>query len=179
MTTQAGIDGPRDDGQAAAFADVDGDGFVDLYMTVADDPNRPVSADFFYHNNHAGAFLLEALTRGIEDVDGGSHGAVWADLDNDGDYDLVNASIYTDSGRAGGIPASNNIYRNDGAGYFTEETAVDVAGTARRSLSAVGRQYGRGLDPLRLRPLRDRLQHGPQRRCSRRQPRRSKWRMPT
>lgn len=135
VSVDAGFTGPGANGQAAAFADADGDGLVDVYVTTGSDPAEAVLEDRFFHN-HGGAFVEEGLTRAIEDADGGSYGAVWADLDNDGDYDLVNASAYTDLGEAGGVAANNNVYENDGTGNFLDVTALGAvadAANARRS----------------------------------------------
>ncbi|NIP15371.1 MAG: hypothetical protein GWM88_11900 [Pseudomonadales bacterium] len=134
VSVAAGLSGPDSGSQGAAFADADADGLTDLYLTVGSDPVEAVLQDRFFHN-HGGAFVEEALARAIEDADGGSYGAVWADLDNDGDYDLVNASAYTDLGEAGGVAANNNVYQNDGTGSFADITAGDVAdiANARRS----------------------------------------------
>jgi hypothetical protein len=134
VSLAAGFTGPDANGQAAAFADADGDGLTDLYVTTGSDPAQAILEDRFFHN-HGGAFVEEALARAVEDADGGSYGAVWADLDNDGDYDLVNASAYTVLGEAGGIAANNNVYHNDGTGNFLDVTAGVVAdiANARRS----------------------------------------------
>ena len=76
--------------------------------------------DLFFYNQGDNNFSEEAAARGIDDLDGGSHGATFADLDNDGDYDLFNGTTYSGSGAT----AMNNLFRNNGAGIFTEVTAV-------------------------------------------------------
>ena len=62
----------------------------------------------------------------IDDVDGGSQGAVWADLDNDGDYDLVNGTTWDNSAN----PDNNNVFENDGLGSFTEATPASISSVA-------------------------------------------------
>ena len=104
---------------ATVFADVTGDGRPDLYITRYD---GSVITDLFYRNLDGRRFSEEAGIRGIGSLDGGSHGAVFADLDNDGDYDLINgvtADRPTDSTK---VPAPIRIYENDGNGYFTDVT---------------------------------------------------------
>ena len=73
------------------FADAVGDGRPDLYITmIFEDP----MSELFYRNLGRGQFVEEAKARGIADFDGGSHGACFADLDNDGDFDLFNAATW-------------------------------------------------------------------------------------
>ena len=98
------------------FADVDGDGRPDLYITMI---FRKPMADLFFRNVDGMRFLEEGRRRGIADFDGGSHGACFADLDNDGDFDLFNATTWDHPH----YPAGNNLFRNDGAGRFTDLTA--------------------------------------------------------
>ena len=97
------------------FADVDNDRRVDLYVTMIF--NNPMP-DLFFHNLGGNRFASEATLRGIADFDGGSHGACFADLDNDGDYDLFNGTTF-DNPR---FPSFNNVFRNDGAGRFADVT---------------------------------------------------------
>lgn len=117
MTDKAGTAGPtkRGDtgGHSVCFTDIDGDSLPDLYITMAFLEPRP---DLFFHNSDGSLFFEEAAERGIADLDGGSHGAVFFDVDNDGDYDLYNGttdSSAEDSGR-------NRLYLNDGSGHFTD-----------------------------------------------------------
>jgi len=119
ITLSAGTGGPeepgRTGGHGAAFCDVDGDGWPDLYLTMLFD--LPM-ADLFFHNNGDHTFSEEGNARGISDYDGGSHGVCFADLDNDGDYDLFNGGTWTGPG----VSARNDLYRNDGNGYYTNMT---------------------------------------------------------
>ncbi len=68
-------------------------------VVTADDANR-VEID---------GFLESAASSGVDDAQSGT-GAVWGDLDNDGDLDLY---VATDSG-------ANRLYRNDGGQSFTD-----------------------------------------------------------
>ena len=81
-------------------------------VVTADDANR-VEID---------GFLEIATSSGVDDVQSGT-GAVWGDLDNDGDLDLY---IATDRG-------ANRLYRNDGGQSFTDiasGSGVDDSGSA-------------------------------------------------
>ena len=114
ITTSAGTGGPASatGGHGAMFADATGDGRPDLYITMI--WNNPMP-DLFFRNKGNNQFADEGASRGIDDYDGGSHGACWADLDNDGDYDLFNGTTWIPSN-------SNNVFRNDGSGFFTDVT---------------------------------------------------------
>ena len=123
ITLSAGTGGPTGPnqvgGHAAIFSDVNNDNRPDLYLTMLGVFQDPMS-DLFFRNNGSNVFVEEGAPRGLNDFDGGSHGAVFGDLDNDGDYDLYNGT--TDP--SPGVLAINNIYRNDGNGFFTDATAA-------------------------------------------------------
>ncbi len=100
-------------GHGVIFADVDGNGLADLYLPL--NHNQPMK-DMFYLNKADEGFIELGELAGVADFDGGSHGSCFADLDNDGDFDLVNGATYP----AGDVSAAINIYRNDGFGYFED-----------------------------------------------------------
>ncbi|MDP6469044.1 MAG: CRTAC1 family protein [Pirellulaceae bacterium] len=120
ITLQAGAGGPTErdrlGGHGAMFADVDDDSLTDLYITMIF--NNPMP-DLFFDNLDGRRFANAGKQCGIADFDGGSHGACFADLDNDGDYDLFNGTTWDHSD----FPAVNNIFRNDGRGRFLDVTA--------------------------------------------------------
>jgi len=92
------------------FAEVDNDSDPDFYVTNNLEFDGALD-DLYFHNESDGTFALD-VTAGISDNDGGSHGAVWADLDNDGDYDLYNGTTWGISPNGFGNPAPDNIYEN-------------------------------------------------------------------
>lgn len=97
-------------GAAAAAADYDNDGWIDLYVTDSDkgQPNH------LYRNNGDGTFTDVAAQAGLAEVngeDGVSMDCVWGDYDNDGDADLYLVRW----GR-------NALFRNNGDGTFTDVT---------------------------------------------------------
>jgi hypothetical protein len=124
ITLDANTSGPSDGGHGVAFADVDDDTRPDYYLTNSLEGfgNRP---DYFFDNTNGNSFAELAAARGIADTDGGSHGAVWADLDNDGDYDLVNGTTWDSLNPSAGNPDNDNVFRNDGPAT----PFVDVTGT--------------------------------------------------
>ncbi|MBK7105281.1 MAG: VCBS repeat-containing protein [Ignavibacteriae bacterium] len=97
-------------GHGIMFGDADNDGDGDMYITMN---NSAAMADLFFENDGNGVFTEKGVERGIDNYDTkGSHGWVWADLDNDGDYDGWNGS-YTKN-----IPYMN---KNDQPGYFVDK----------------------------------------------------------
>ncbi|MDP6445260.1 MAG: CRTAC1 family protein [Pirellulaceae bacterium] len=111
VTLDAGTGGPTAEGKlgghGAMWADVDGDRRPDLYITMI---FRNPMPDLFFKNVDGSRFVDAGRRFGIDDMDGGSHGACFADLDNDGDYDLFNGTTWDHPQH----PCFNNLFRNDG-----------------------------------------------------------------
>ncbi|MCP3914285.1 MAG: VCBS repeat-containing protein [bacterium] len=100
----------------AASADVDGDGFWDVFLP-SDGRN------FLYMGRADGRFDEQARERGVLAPDAGT-GAVFFDFDNDGDQDLAVGQIgwrAADGKLEGRTPL---LYVNDGKGSFTENGAA-------------------------------------------------------
>jgi hypothetical protein len=89
----------------AAAADVDGDGWDDLFVT------RLAQVDKLYMNQGDGTFVDEAESRGLGACSF-SNGAIFGDIDNDGDQDLLITSVGD---------ASHHLFINDGSGSFSED----------------------------------------------------------
>lgn len=106
-------------GSGVAAGDVDGDGLCDLYFSHLDGDN------VLYRNLGGWKFEDITATAGVACPGQDSMGAAFADYDGDGDLDLF-------------VNALNNgarVFRNDGAGRFTETTDEAGIGSKRGSTS--------------------------------------------
>jgi hypothetical protein len=142
VTAQSGLDTLLDCmmGHSAAVGDVDADGLPDLFFGtftnrkpeayLCEEGARP---DRLLRNvgdgtwSHAPQPALEQHAR--------SSGAVFADLDNDGDLDLVVTRNARDDGDVRDT-RSNALYRNDGGQFVevTEESSLAVPGMKARNV---------------------------------------------
>jgi hypothetical protein len=118
ITLQVGFGGSNHPdslgGHGLAWADVTGNGFPDLYVTMNWKYPNIAYPELFYINKGKEVFEESANSFGIDDVDGGSHGAVFADLNNNGYFDLVNGATLNLDGSA----PSNKVYMNrEGKGF--------------------------------------------------------------
>lgn len=78
--------------QAAAWADYDGDGFLDLYIAnETSSPNKPHPNEL-YHNNGDGTFTNVAAALQLN-IQGFFKAAVWGDINNDQRPDLYLSNV--------------------------------------------------------------------------------------
>jgi hypothetical protein len=108
--TDAGATLPDVRYATAAWGDYDNDGDLDLLIAGRTDTSRITR---IYRNDGAGAFT--DIHAGLLGASRGS--AAWGDYDNDGDLDLLLA------GAANSSAYFTRVYRNDGAGVFTDLAA--------------------------------------------------------
>jgi hypothetical protein len=85
----------------SSWIDYDNDGLLDLYVA-----NRGPKTNFLYKQRSDGNFVHIVMGPLVEDPNTDSHGAAWADFNNDGYLDLLQANN-------GG---SNALYRNNISG---------------------------------------------------------------
>ena len=104
---------------AAAWADYDSDGFLDVFITYGFDSNGGGGKCLLLHNNGDGTFTKVTAGSVVNDIGIGT-AALWADYDNDGFMDLlvVNVAPYI----------VNYLYHNNGDGTFTRILTNTLAG---------------------------------------------------
>ena len=94
VSLKSGIGAHVGKGMGVAFADMDGDGFTDIF--VSNDSVR----SFLFHNQGNGTFREQGLEAGVALRDDGAAiagmGADWRDFDNDGYPDIVESGMIND-----------------------------------------------------------------------------------
>jgi enediyne biosynthesis protein E4 len=124
VSGRAGIARHIGKGMGIAFADYDGDGYVDVFVANDTVPN------FLFHNEGNGTFREAGFRAGVAMNDDGralsSMGADFRDLDNDGLPDLFVTALVNET-----FP----FYRNLGKGLFADRTYPSRIGAATLALS--------------------------------------------
>jgi len=107
VAVEAGVEGGGRVSTGAAFADLNGDGRLDLVVTACGGPNS------VYWNQGKGAFREAVLPPG-EVMRTGSTSVAFADIDGDGDLDVYVANYGEISVlRSGGMPATRKVNGKD------------------------------------------------------------------
>ena len=109
--SQAMVGGTSGWFRQVAFADINGDGKIDMYV-----PDAWGAADKLFINKGNGTMADEAAAR-IPGVKSHAGAARFGDIDNDGDLDLIVGDSWTNDAS----PIAH-VYVNDGTGRFTEST---------------------------------------------------------
>ncbi|MCV9385191.1 VCBS repeat-containing protein [Reichenbachiella ulvae] len=140
ITEQAGVGGDERWDTGVTMADVNGDGWMDIYVSVSG--KWASNKNLLYINNGDMTFTEQAEAYGIADAGRSTQGTFF-DYDNDGDLDLYVANypatkfdspnfVYSTHMKIAKHQTSNHLYRNDG-GKFTDVT--EEAGVQSYSLS--------------------------------------------
>ena len=112
MARAAGVEDKEDRGWGGAWADIDNDGCIDLFVA------NYFTSNALYLNKGDGTFENIARSAGISDSGPGEPStagtlcATWADFDRDGDMDLLTTAVQR----------GPTLYRNDGNREFTDVT---------------------------------------------------------
>lgn len=116
----------------AAAADIDNDGFPDLFLTGEGHCNTGQSSTVLYHNNGDGTFTDIAAAAGVQASEP-AWSAAFADIDNDGDLDLF---VTGSANLCAGTRNPNRLYRNNGDLTFTKIGAEAGVDTQRAACAA-------------------------------------------
>jgi len=145
-------------GHGICWVDVNSDGKLDIYVKNVGGIIYDVPNNLFI--NYGNFFLEEAAARGVEDAYGhGTHGAVFADIDNDEDFDLFSTTSYLRS------VSHNHIYRNDGLGFYSDITSgispPQTTNYATRGVAAADFDGDGDIDLYFSNPLQDVYEYNP------------------
>tara|TARA_R110002049_G_scaffold232088_8_gene404655 strand:+ start:5686 stop:8970 length:3285 start_codon:yes stop_codon:yes gene_type:complete len=143
ITEKAGVGGDTRWYTGVTMADVNGDGFLDIYCSVSG-KFEPRTNQLFI-NNQDGTFTEKAKEYGLDDV-GHSVQATFFDYDKDGDLDLYVANypptkfnspvfVYVQNMKHVKDNETDHLYRNDGT-HFTDVTNESGVRSYALSLSA-------------------------------------------
>ena len=106
VTIPSGLAALTGGAKSAAWADVDSDGWLDLYIA------RWNQANYLLHNNGDGTFTDVAGTAGVDHGTAATGAAAFCDIDGDGDPDLLSCSVSSSD--------PTRLFRNDGNLVFTD-----------------------------------------------------------
>ena len=125
VTKRAGLYDLSSKSLGIAMLDYDNDGWMDLFVSNDTQPNK------LYHNNHDGTFTDQAVIAGVAYGESGTTragmGVDAGDFDHSGKQGLIIGN-FTNEGLA--------LYRNDGSGLFTDESASSgISEPSLRSLT--------------------------------------------
>jgi enediyne biosynthesis protein E4 len=131
VSVPSGIAAKKGHGLGVAFADYDGDGFTDIY--VSNDGMQ----QYLFHNNGNGTFTEVGMEAGAAlNVDGGplsGMGVVFQDYDNDGLPDVIVTTLPRQT---------YALFHNDGKGSFSDRGLQ----TGLTAMSGVTSGWGVGLE---------------------------------
>jgi len=120
-------------GAGCAWADYDGDGWIDLAVANRAGTSANQTRNKLWRNNGNGTFTEAATALGIDNGGFPAFMVSWCDLDLDGDQDL-----YVGNDKGSSSPRYNRLYRNNGNGTFFE----DIDCRAGVACDAMGTSYG-------------------------------------
>jgi len=130
VTQRAGLRGGFGGALGVVIADLDLNGFPDIYVTNDLTPNQQ------WMNNGDGTFRDDGMLAGSsvnrEGMSEASMGVTAGDFDNDGDEDLFMAHL---------LGETNTLYINDGTGLFSDRTAELGLATPSWNFTSFGTRW--------------------------------------
>jgi hypothetical protein len=114
------------------FGDIDNDGYLDIYLGTGNPSYGSLVPNVLLRNKEGKSFVDVTAASGTGELHKG-HGIAFADLDNDGDEDILEAV-------GGAVPGDQHVFRlfeNPGSG--NDWVSLQLAGT-KANRSAIGAQ---------------------------------------
>src|ERR1041384_830097 len=161
ITSQSGISAQPSATGPMALADIDGDGDLDLFVGGRSIPGKyPNPASSQVYRNEGGQFVLDVQNTAKFSTLGMVSGAVFSDIDGDGDPDLIlarewgsimlfinNGGNFTDATEQLGLAKYKGLWNGVTVGDLDEDGKLDIVATnwGLNSKYRTGPQY-----PLRL-----------------------------
>ncbi|GAB3962390.1 VCBS repeat-containing protein [Spirosoma harenae] len=127
ITAKAGVEGFSDWQTGSTMADINGDGFLDIYVCAVGNFRGLEGANELYINNGDGTFTEKAADYGL-DFTGFSTQAAFFDYDHDGDLDcyLLNHAVHTS--RSYDRVTARNLRHNESGDYLYKNMSVEAKG---------------------------------------------------
>ena len=138
VTEKAGVGGDKAWSTGVSMADVNADGWLDIYVCNSGDVQGDNKQNEFYINNGDGTFSEKAADFGIADKGFSTHG-VFFDYDLDGDLDLyllnnsyraiTSFNLQKNERTVRDEVGGDKLYRNDGDGFTDVSEAAGIYGS--------------------------------------------------
>ena len=133
ITKEAGVDGGGKWNNGVVMADINGDGFLDIYVVSSTDGRPKFRKNLLYINNGDLTFTESASAWGIDDDSYSTHSAFF-DYDKDGDLDLfvINHSLeefaHTDSAqkRMNNPLYEHKLFKNTGTRFVNANKEAGI-----------------------------------------------------
>jgi hypothetical protein len=116
---------------AANFGDIDNDGFLDIYMGMGNPSYASMTPYELLRNKEGKSFVDVTASAGVGDLHKG-HGIAFADIDNDGDEDILTVT----GGAVPGDAHAFRLYENPGNGSHWISLRLIGVKTNRAALGA-------------------------------------------
>jgi len=129
VTVEVGLDRVFDP-MGSNFGDVDNDGFLDFYLGTGTPPYGDILPNVLFHNQGGKKFVDITASSGTGELHKG-HGVAFADLDNDGDEDMVAET-------GGAVPGDRHAIRlYENPGHDNDWISLKLVG-AKSNRAAIG-----------------------------------------